>query len=223
MSTPQPKLRIGILDDHPMTRDGVVRWIAGEEDMEVCWEAESAEAGLTAALKSPPDLIVADISLPGKSGLEFVKDMRASLPSVPVLVLSMHDESIYAERALRAGARGYIMKHEGGAKLIDTIRSVLGGKIQVSEQMSGRILESFSGPVSSEKTGVEGLSDREFEVFELLGAGLSTKKIGLRRHLSPKTVDSHRANIKAKLQIKKMSELIAFAANWIASEPTAKL
>ena len=134
--TTPPKLRIGVLDDHPMTRDGVVRWIAGEEDMEVCWEAESAEAGLTAALKSPPDLILADISLPGKSGLEFVKDMRALLPSIPVLVLSMHDESIYAERALRAGARGYIMKHEGGAKLLDAIRSVLCGKFRLSGQLS---------------------------------------------------------------------------------------
>jgi DNA-binding NarL/FixJ family response regulator len=218
--TAPPKLRIGILDDHPMTRDGIVRWIAGEPDMEVCWEAESAEGGLAAALKSPPDLIVADISLPGKSGLEFVKDMRASLPSVPVLVLSMHEEGIYAERVLRAGARGYIMKHEGGARLLDAIRSVLGGKIQISELMSVRILEAFSNPASSEKPGVEGLSDREFEVFKLLGSGLSTEKIGARLHLSPKTVDSHRANIKSKLHIKKMSEIIAYAANWIASEPT---
>ena len=212
------KLRIAILDDHPMTRDGIVRWIAGEPDMEVCWEAESAEAGLAAAISDPPDLIVADISLRGKSGLEFVKDVRAALPSVPVLVLSMHDESVYAERALRAGARGYIMKHEGGEKLLGTIRSVLDGKIQVSEQMSGRILESFSSPVTTEKTGVASLSDREFEIFQLLGAGLSTQKIAKRLHLSPKTVDSHRSNIKAKLRLTKMPELIAFAAKWIASE-----
>ncbi|MEI6070820.1 MAG: response regulator transcription factor [Verrucomicrobiae bacterium] len=212
------KHRIAILDDHPMTRDGIVRWIAGEPDMEVCWEAESAETALAAALNVPPDLIVADISLRGKSGLEFVKDMRAALPSVPVLVLSMHDESVYAERALRAGARGYIMKHEGGAKLLGTIRSVLDGKIQVSEQMSGRILEAFSSPAPTKKTGVAGLSDREFEVFELLGIGLTTHKIAKRLHLSPKTVDSHRTNIKAKLHVTKMPELIAFAANWVASQ-----
>ena len=214
--TSPKKFQIAILDDHPMTRDGIVRWIAAEPDMEVCWEAESAEAGLTAAVNSPPDLIVADISLRGKSGIEFIKDVRAVLPSVPVLVLSMHEESIYAERALRAGARGYIMKHEGGAKLLAAIRSVLDGKIQVSEQMSGHILESFSSP--SDQIGVGGLTDREFEIFGLIGSGLTTQKIGKRLSLSPKTVDAHRANIKAKLRLKKMSELVAFASRWITTE-----
>jgi len=218
--TSPKKHRVAVLDDHPMTRDGIGRWIAGEPDMEVCWEASSAEGGLTASLNAPPDLIVADISLQGKSGLEFIRDVRAALPALPVLVLSMHDESIYAERALRAGARGYIMKHEGGAKLLSAIRSILAGKIHVSERMSGRILENFSSP--SVHIGVAGLSDREFEVFELLGAGLSTQKIGKRLSLSPKTVDSHRANIKAKLRLTKMSELVAFAARWISSEVPAK-
>ena len=134
--TTPPKLRIGVLDDHPMTRDGVVRWIAGEEDMEVCWEAESAEAGLTAAIGLPPELILADISLPGKSGLEFVKDMRASLPSVSVLVFSMHDERLYAVRAMQAGTSGYIMKHEGGARLLDAIRSVVCETALLSGQLS---------------------------------------------------------------------------------------
>ncbi len=212
------KSRVAILDDHPMTRDGIVRWISGEPDMEVCWEAASAEAGLTAALKDAPDLIVADLSLPGKSGLEFIKDVRAMLPAVPVLVLSMHEESIYAERALRAGARGYVMKHEGGAKLLAAIRSLLAGKIHVSERVSGSILESFSTPVAP--VGVAALSDREFEVFELIGAGLSTEKIGKRLSLSPKTVDSHRASIKAKLGLGKMSELVAFAARWISGAAT---
>ena len=208
--------RIALVDDHPMTRDGIGRWIAGEPDMEVCWEASSAEGGLTAALNAPPDLIVADISLQGKSGLEFIKDVRTVLPAIPVLVLSMHDESIYAERSLRAGARGYIMKHEGGAKLLAAIRSILSGKIHVSDQMSGRILENYSA--LSVHIGVAGLSDREFEVFELLGNGLSTQKIAKRLSLSSKTVDSHRANIKAKLRLTKMSELVAFAARWISSE-----
>ncbi|MEI6070821.1 MAG: response regulator transcription factor [Verrucomicrobiae bacterium] len=131
---PPPKLRIAILDDHPMTRDGIVCWIAGEPDMEICWEADSAEAGLAAALECPPDLIVADISLRGKSGLEFVRDVHAALPFVPVLVLSMHEEKIYAGPALRAGAHGYIMKHEGGAKLLGAIRSALGGKFRPDEQ-----------------------------------------------------------------------------------------
>ena len=221
--TPTPALkkhRIAILDDHPMTRDGIRRWIAGEPDMEICWEADSAEAAFTAALKCKPDLLVSDISLPGKSGLEFIKDVRAVLPSVPVIVLSMHAESVYAERALRAGARGYIMKHEGGSKLLDAIRSVMGGKIEVSKQMSERIIEGFSTPATP--AGVEGLSDREFEIFGLLGAGLSTQKIGERLCISAKTVDSHRANIKAKLRIKKMAELVAFAATWVTSELPAK-
>jgi len=216
-STPK-KHRIAILDDHPMTRDGIRRWIIGESDMEVCWEADSAEAALTAALTDTPDLVVTDISLPGKSGIEFIKDLNAVLPSVPVLVLSMHEESIYAERALRAGARGYIMKHEGGARLLSAIRSILDGSIHVSKQMSGHILEAYSSP--GDTIGVGGLSDREFEIFELLGAGLSTKKIGERLCISPKTVDSHRANIKAKLHLKKMAELVAFAARWVTSEAT---
>ena len=219
-NTVPPKCRIAILDDHPMTRDGIVRWIAAEPDMEVCWEAESAETALTAAVNTPPDLIIADISLRGKSGLEFIRDVRSALPAVPVLVLSIHDESIYAERALRAGARGYVMKHEGGAKLLAAIRAILGGKIHVSDQMAGRILESYSSP--SVHIGVAGLSAREFEVFELIGAGLSTQKIGKRLSLSPKTVDSHRANIKAKLRLTKMSELVAFAARWISAEAPAK-
>ena len=212
---------IAILDDHPMTRDGIRRWIAGEPDMEICWEADSAEAALTLALKCQPDLVVTDISLPGKSGLEFIKDLRAVVPSVPVIVLSMHAENVYAERALRAGARGYIMKHEGGSKLLAAIRSVMGGKIEVSEQMSERIIEGFSSP--AKHAGVEGLSDREFEIFGLLGAGVSTRKIGERLCISAKTVDSHRANIKAKLRIRKMAELVAFAATWVTSELPAKL
>ena len=218
--TSPKKHRVAVLDDHPMTRDGIVRWIAAEPDMEVCWEASSAEGGLTAALNVPPDLIIADISLRGKSGLEFIKNARAALPALHVLVLSMHDESIYAERALRAGARGYVMKHEGGARLLAAVRAVLGGKIHVSDQMSGRILETYSSP--SAHIGVAGLSDREFEVFELLGGGLSTQEIGKRLSLSPKTVDSHRSNIKAKLRLTKMPELVAFAARWISSEAPAK-
>ena len=220
--TPTPKKhRIAILDDHPMTRDGIARWIASEPDMEVCWEAESAEAALTAALTAAPDLVVSDITLPGKSGIEFMKDLHAVLPSIPVLILSMHEEEIYAERALRAGARGYIMKHEGGAKLLAGIRSILvDGKIQISEQVSGQIMETFSS--RSDHPGVEGLSDREFEIFGLIGSGLSTLKIGKRLSISPKTVDAHRSHIKTKLHIKKMAELVAFAARWTASDAIMK-
>lgn len=158
-----------------------------------------------------------DITLPGKSGLELIKDIKAMRSELPVLVVSMHDESLYADRVLRAGARGYITKHEGGEKLMRAIRHVLGGKIYVSERISAHILEIFSGgQAASERSSIEQLSDREFQVFELIGEGLSAREIARRLHLSPKTVDAHRANIKEKLNIKVSSELISYAARWMA-------
>ena len=212
--------RVFLVDDHPLTREGLATILNRQPDLEVVGEACNAAEAMAMLPEAKPDLIVTDLTMPGRDGLEFLKDVRAMLPAVPVLVLSMHDELCYAERALRAGARGYVMKHEGGAMLLAAIRAVLGGKIHVSDQMSGRILETYSSP--SAHIGVAGLSDREFEVFELLGAGLSTQEIGKRLSLSPKTVDSHRSNIKAKLRLTKMPELVAFAARWISSEAPAK-
>jgi DNA-binding NarL/FixJ family response regulator len=208
--------RVLIVDDHPLTRAGLVHVINHEPDLIVCAEAENAADALDAVYRCEPNLVLADITLPGKSGLELVKDIKAIRPGLPILVISMHDESVYAERVLRAGARGYITKHEGGIKLVQAIRQVLRGQIYVSEKMSAHILETFSGgPAASVRSLIAQLSDREFEVFEYLGEGLSARAIAGRLHLSTKTVDVHRANIKAKLAIKTTSELISYAARWI--------
>jgi DNA-binding NarL/FixJ family response regulator len=210
------RTRVLIVDDHPMTRAGLVHVINHQPDLVVCCEAENAAEALDAVDACRPDLVLADITLPGKSGLELIKDIKAIRPELPILVISMHDESLYAERVLRAGARGYITKQEGGEKLMQAVRHVLSGQIYVSEKMSAHILERFSGgqaaPVCSL---IAQLSDREFGVFELLGQGLSAHEIAARLHISTKTVDAHRANIKAKLVIKTTSELISYAARWI--------
>jgi len=209
--------RIAIVDDHPMAREGIIRWIDTESDLEVCGEADSASTGLDLVLKQNPDIVLTDISLPGKSGLELIKDLRAIQPNLLILVISMHDETIYAQRALRAGARGYIMKHEGGCQIMAAIRTVLSGRVYLSERMAEQILDGFCGPVHMERSGVDSLSDREFEVFQLLGKGLSSIEIADKLHLSPKTVDCHRMNIKKKLSAKKSSELVALAANWVSA------
>ena len=216
-------MRVLIVDDHPMTRAGLVHLINHEPDLVVCAEAENAGDALDAVDACEPDLVLADITLPGKSGLELVKDIKAIRPRLPILVISMHDESLYAERVLRASARGYITKHEGGKKLMQAIRHVLRGQIYVSEKMSAHILETFSGGhTASGRSLIAQLSDREFETFELLGEGLSARKIADRLHLSTKTVDVHRANIKAKLVIKTTPELISYAACWIEHRANRK-
>jgi DNA-binding NarL/FixJ family response regulator len=211
--------RIFIVDDHPMMRQGLVQLIGAETDLVICGEAENAERAFDVINSLKPDLVLADISLPGKNGLELIKDFQALQPGLPVLVISMHDESLYAGRVLRAGGRGYIMKQEGGKKLMQAIRQVLEGKIYVSEKMSAEILETFSGSrAGSEGSPVEKLTDREFEVFQFIAQGKGTRDIAQKLHLSVKTVEVHRANIKAKLKLKSASELIRFAVRWSESQ-----
>jgi DNA-binding NarL/FixJ family response regulator len=217
------RMRVLIVDDHPMTRAGLAHMINHQPDMMVSGEAESADQALAALEVSVPDLMLVDITLPGKSGLELIKDIKVMHPGLPVLVISMHDESLYADRVLRAGARGYITKHEGGEKLMRAIRCVLSGKIYVSENLSAHILEIFSsGQTTLQRPAIDNLSDREFEVFELIAKGLSARQIAGRLHLSAKTIDAHRANIKGKLKIQTSAELISFAARWITDEPEGK-
>jgi len=214
-SAAQKPKRIFIVDDHPMMRQGLVQLIGAETDLTICGEAENAERALDAINSLKPDLVLADISLPGKNGLELIKDFQALQPGLPVLVISMHDESLYTGRVLRAGGRGYIMKQEGGKKLMQAIRQVLEGKIYVSEKMAAEILETFSGRrAGTEGSPVEKLTDREFEVFQLIAQGKGTRDIAQKLHLSVKTVEVHRANIKAKLKLKSASELIRFAVRW---------
>jgi DNA-binding NarL/FixJ family response regulator len=215
--------KILIVDDHPMTRQGLITLIESEPDLTVCGEAETAGQALEAVQHSYPDLVLADISLPGKNGLELVKDLRSMHPEIPVLVISMHDEMLYAERVLRAGGRGYIMKQEGGKKIMDAIRQILAGKVFVSERLSAQILENLSSQNRrSTRSPVEKLTDREFGVFELIGEGLATREIALQLHLSAKTVEVHRLHIKQKLKLKTATELIRYAVRWIECEKASE-
>ena len=209
-----PKKRILIVDDHPMMREGLAQLIDHEPDLQTASQADSAAVALQTISASLPDLLLLDISLPDKSGLEVIKDVRTLHPSLPILVVSMHDESLYAERVLRAGGRGYIMKQEGGKKLMFAIRQVLDGRNYVREKMSAKILETFSGHRANAQSSVEKLSDREFEVFQLLGQGEGTRQIAKRLHLSVKTVEVHRANIRKKLELATGGELVHYAIRW---------
>jgi DNA-binding NarL/FixJ family response regulator len=213
------KTRILIVDDHPMMRQGLAQLIASEPDLTVCCEAETAGQALDTVISHQPDLVLLDISLPDKSGLELIKDMRAIHPNLAVLVISMHDESLHAERVLRAGGRGYIMKQEGGKKLMQAIRQVLSGQIYVSEKISARILEAFSGKRNDgAESPVSKLTDREFEILQLIGQGKGTREIARQLNISVKTVEVHRANIKQKLQLKTAPELIRFAVRWVENQ-----
>ena len=207
------KSRVLIIDDHVMVREGVAEIIEHEPDLDVCGMATTANEGIDAVRKLKPDLVIVDITLPGKNGIEFIKDARAMNPELRILVMSMHDESLYADRVLRAGGRGYIRKQEGGEKLIEAMRRVLHGEIAVSEKMTGKLLERFGGRKTMDSP-LEGLSDRELEVFQLVGQGKTMKEIGDELHLSPKTVEVHRSHIREKLKITSAAELISYAARW---------
>jgi DNA-binding NarL/FixJ family response regulator len=213
------KKQLLIVDDHPMMRTGLAQLIDNEPDLEVCAGADTAGQALDAVGRQNFDLILLDISLPDKNGMELIKDIQALKPGLPILVVSMHDELLYAGRALRAGARGYIMKQEGGKKFLEAIRQVLSGRVYVSEKMSARILENASGRnAETAASPVARLSDREFEVFQLIGEGRGTRDIAQRLHLSVKTVEVHRANIKEKLQLKSATDLVRHAVRWAETE-----
>lgn len=221
-TAPAPKRRILLVDDHPMTREGLAAIINREADIMVCCEASDPAEAMSLLSKSKPDLIVTDMTMPGRSGIELIKDIHAMLPNMPMLVLSMHDEMLYAERALRAGARGYLMKDAGSAKVLEVIRLVLSGQSYVSAKMSARVLDAMTGRRPRGSTSpIEKLSDREFEVFQLLGSGKSTKEVAQALNLSPKTVDVHRGRIKEKLQLKDAPSLIHHAVRWVETQSAA--
>ena len=210
--------RVLIVDDHPFLRMGLTESLAREPGLSVCGTFGTAEEALTAVGKLAPDVIVADLNLPGKSGLELIKDLAVLRPGLPVIVLSMHDEEIYAERCLRAGGRGYVMKSEGPEALAAAIRHVLAGGVHVSAKTSARIVEGFSGRRDRQKHSPLGaLTDREFEIFQWIGRGLSTQEIADRLHISAKTVETHRMHLKTKLGLGTAPELIAYAARWVAA------
>ena len=202
-----------------MTREGLVALVNRQADLEVCGEASNPAEAMVALSKCKPNLMVTDMTMPGRSGIEFLKDVHAMLPALPILVLSMHDEMLYAERALRAGARGYLMKDAGAVKVVEAIRLVMMGRAYVSPQMSARLVDVMTGrrPRGSHSP-IEALSDREFEVFQLLGSGQSTKEVAQALHLSSKTVDVHRAHIKQKLHLKDAPSLIHHAVRWVETQ-----
>ena len=211
--------RVFIVDDHPLMRESMARLIDGEPDLVCCGGAHSAEQAVSEITKSNPDVLITDITLPNRSGLELIKDLSTMHPNVLVLVYSMHDEMFYAERALRAGARGYLMKEAGSEKMLEALRSVLAGEIAVSRKIAAKILDLFSGakPRRS-KSPVEKLTDREFDIYQLIGKGRSTKEIGEQLHISPKTVAVHREHIKEKLGLESAAELMHHAIRWEEAE-----
>jgi DNA-binding NarL/FixJ family response regulator len=207
-----------------MMRQGLVQLIDHEPDLACGGEADTAAQALNCIAARQPDLILADISLPDKSGLELLKDIQVFHPTLPVLVFSMHDESVYAERVLRAGGRGYIMKQEGGKKLMQAIRQVLNGQIYVSEKISAKILEIFAGRrAEAADSPMELLTDREFEIFQLIGQGKGTREIAEHLHLSVKTVEVHRANIRRKLKLKTGAEVVRSAIRWFDSQAPSRV
>jgi DNA-binding NarL/FixJ family response regulator len=209
--------RILIVDDHPMMREGLRTLISREHDLVVCGEAETAAQALDAVANLKPDLVLVDIALPGPNGIELIKDICVLQHVVLILVISMHEESLHAERVLRAGARGYIMKQESGPTMMQAIRQVLAGRIYLSDKMSARILENVVGQ-RTKASPIERLSDREWEVFQLIGRGKSTVQIADELHLSTKTVEAHRARVKEKLDLQTMTELISFASRWVETQ-----
>lgn len=210
--------RLLLIDDHPIMRYGLAQLVADEAGLEICGQAGSARDGLEAVERLKPDLAVIDLTLPDKNGLELLKDLQALHPSLQCLVLSMHDEAMYAERALRAGARGYLMKEVAAEQFIHAVQKVLSGGIYVSETMASRMLEqAVSGRPRATGLGVEQLTDRELEVMELIGGGRATKLIAEQMGISTRTVEAHRAHIKDKLGLTDGAELVRYAVQWVES------
>ena len=213
------KQRILLVDDHTIVREGFAELINRHQDLEVCCQASSAAKAMTVVTAMNPDLVIVDLSLQEGSGLDLIKDLKVIKPRLPILVLSMHDESIYAERALRAGALGYVMKSENSATVAAAIRAVLFGKVFVSEAMSGQMLHQLVGHVSPPNSSVTALlSDRELEIFELLGEGYTTRQVARHLNLGVSTVETHRAHLKEKLMLRNATELIRAAVHF-ANQP----
>lgn len=217
MNAPRPH-RIAVVDDHPLVRLGISRILAEEPDLELCGEADGAASALSMVRSACPDLVIVDLTLADGSGLGLVKQLTASDSSIKVLVSSMHDEAQFAERALRAGAMGYISKGTAVEHLVAAIRKVLAGSIYLSQPMTDRLLRSITqSDMERGRATLDSLSDRELEVFELLGRGMTTRDAAEHLHLSVKTVETYRENLKAKLNLEHSNELICRAAQWVAS------
>ena len=213
---PPDAKRIVVVDDHPLFRKGLEQLIHSDGAFAVCGEAGDAAEAMDAIRQIAPDLAIVDLSLPGANGIELIKNIRAEFPKLPILVLSMHDESLYAVRALRAGANGYVMKHEAMANVVQAINEVFSSRPYLSPAMAAQVITKFAHrDAEGETDAVERLSDRELEILELIGKGKDMRQIAKLLHLSPKTVETHRAHIKEKLQLKNAREVARFAVQWI--------
>jgi len=216
------KRRILVVDDHPIVRQGLALLINREPDLVVCGEAEEAAGAMHVLASARPDVLIVDISLNGPDGLDLLKNIRTTDPTLPVLILSMHDETIYAERALRAGANGYIMKQEATERVLVALRRILNGEIYVSDRIGNRMLKHYiTGSGTLRNSSIADLSDRELEVFRLIGEGHGTRQIAEELHLSVKTVESYQAHIKEKLSLRSARELMQHAIQWNMNEKPA--
>ena len=222
MSQPTAKKRLLLVDDHTVVRDGITLWVSQTPDLEVCGCADQTSAALDAIDALQPDLVITDIGMPGRDGLELTKDIRARWPLVPVLIFSVHDETLYAGRALKAGARGFCSKNAGAAALLDAIRIVLAGRMAFSPEATTRLLEETgghatpSGPLST-------LSDREFEVLRLFGSGLTNQEAAAALRISHKTIESHSLSIRRKLKLRSPAELIRAAVHLCSVERAGEI
>jgi DNA-binding NarL/FixJ family response regulator len=212
------KKRVFFVDDHPLVRQALSQLINQEGDLAVCGEAEGAPEALRSIAALKPDVAVVDLTLKEGSGLDLVKDLKLRHPDLPVLVLSMHDESTYAERLLRSGARGYVMKDQASDRVVAALKRVLAGEVYLSEKMSARILHKLVGGAPASASPVDLLSDRELQVFELLGQGVGTRRIAEKLHLSVKTIETYREHIKIKLKLDNATDLLQHAIQWAQSK-----
>jgi len=213
-------IKIVVVDDHPIMRQGLAQLVEQEKDMMICGAAEDANQALKMIRSTRPDVAIVDLSLKGTNGIELIKNIRAQYPNLLVLVLSMFDESLYAERALRAGARGYIMKAEASETIITALRKVMAGEVYLSRNMSSKMLHKLVGGQQTDNSSdsIESLTDRELEVFRLIGQGKTTRQIADELYLSVKTIESYRSHIKDKLDLANATELVQHAIQWVYSQ-----
>jgi DNA-binding NarL/FixJ family response regulator len=220
LKTKKPLGRVLVVDDHPIVREGLTALIAMQSDLEVCGEADDVADALAAFIKTSPDVAVIDISLKSGNGIDLIKRIMNHEATARLLVWSMYPDNLYAERALRAGAMGYVHKGQATRQIIEAIRSVLAGKIYLSDEISAKLLSKWVGAGDRlvPSSPLEHLADRELETFELLGQGLTTQQIARKMHVKPKTVETYRARLKEKLNLSNASELIQRAVQWLAEQ-----
>lgn len=214
----QEKIRILMVDDHPIVREGMAMFLNGQADLQVCCEAGNAEEALALVATCDPAMAIVDISLGKDSGLDLIKSLRRLSPGLAILAMSLHDESIYAERALRFGANGYLMKHAATANILLAVRRILAGGIYLSDAMHGRLAQTLATPGSGAAGPIAGLSEREFEILHLIGLGFGTRQISEKLNRSVKTIETHRASLKEKLKLQSGADLIRFAGQWLQSQ-----